>query len=125
MMILDWLTWWYGAAWMQALQRVQKRAVGVLDTFSVTLLAGSLFAPFRQIDAGGVRGPIGVQIRAWFDRSFSRIFGFFLRSIMILTGLTIACFVWLFGVVWLLTWLVIPVLPVLGIIATGSGWVLS
>ena len=90
--------------------------MGVLEAFSVGLLARTLFAPFRQIDAGGVRGPIGVQLRAWFDRTFSRFFGAILRSIMIFCGLVGAAGMFIAGIVWAALWLIIPFLPVVGLL---------
>lgn len=116
MIMLDVLVWWYKIAWVDVLHDVQKRTVGVFQSFSVTLLLRTLFAPFRQIDAGGVRGPINVQIRAWFDRSFSRIFGAVLRSLVIIAGCLTGAAVLFFGVVWAAVWLIIPFLPVVGVV---------
>ena len=95
-----------------------------MDAFSVTLLAKSLFAPFRQIDAGSVHGPLGLQLRAWFDRTFSRVFGFFVRSIMILSGCIFAFCVLTVGVIWASLWVVIPFLPAAGLVLFVSGWTL-
>jgi hypothetical protein len=88
--------------------------VGALEFFSVKLLLGTLFDPFRQIDAGGVRGALQVQMRAFFDRTFSRFVGFFVRTAVILFGLTVACTILIVGVVQLLVWPLLPVLPVIG-----------
>lgn len=121
MVLFDMLLWWYTAAWIEVLQKAQRRAVGVFEAFSVSLLARTLFSPFRQIDAGKVRGPIGIQLRAWFDRSFSRVFGAVVRSVMILCGLAGTVGVFCAGVVWAAAWLVMPVLPILGIIAVIIG----
>jgi hypothetical protein len=95
-----------------------------MDVFSVSLLSRSLFAPFRQIDAGSVRGPLGVQLRAWFDRSFSRVFGFFVRSIMIFAGSLSALVTLCAGALWAAFWLFIPMLPVVGLLLFITGWTL-
>lgn len=124
MIVIDWFAWWYTTAWRQVGRRLHMRLAGIFDMFSVKLLAGSLFAPFRQIDAGSVRGPMDVRLRAWFDRSFSRVFGFFLRSLMIITSLIAVIIVGTAGVLWLLIWPLLPALPILGIVAAGSRWTL-
>ena len=121
MIFIDMLAWWYGHAWRDVWRSVGQRAGGVLGAFSVGLLARTLFAPFRQIDAGGVRGPLGAQLRAWFDRTFSRFIGFGVRSVMIITGSLLAVIVLLAGVLFAILWLVVPVLPVIGAVLTLTG----
>lgn len=116
MIIADIVSWWYKVAWVQVLHDVQHRTSGVFQSFSVGLLARTLFAPFRQIDAGGVRGPINIQLRAWFDRTFSRLFGAVLRSIVIFAGCITGLAVFVGGILWAVIWLVIPFAPILGII---------
>jgi hypothetical protein len=121
MIVIDMLAWWYAMAWMQVLYGVQQRTMGVLEAFSVGLLARTLFAPFRQIDAGSVRGPINIQIRAWFDRTFSRLFGAVVRTVMIMCGCICAVTVFTISLLWAAFWLLIPVLPVFGVILTVVG----
>lgn len=116
MIMLDVLVWWYKVAWVDVLHDVQQRTIGVFQSFSVILLLKTLFAPFRQIDAGGVRGPINVQIRAWFDRSFSRVLGAAVRFIVIIAGCLTGLLVLLLGAIWAAAWLIIPLLPIVGII---------
>jgi hypothetical protein len=116
-------SWWYTAGWAELARRVVGRATGVLQTFSVGLLARTLFAPFRQISAGGVQGPLNAQVRALGDRLFSRIFGAVIRAFFILFGLVGALFMALLGLVQLVLWPLVPVLPVLGVILALTGWV--
>lgn len=125
MIVTDLLVWWYGTAWANVLKQIPERTQRVLGAFSVGLLARTLFAPFRQIDAGRVRGSLEVQLHAWFDRTFSRIVGFFVRSIMIITGCIVAVLVMIAGIIWALLWLVIPILPAVGVFLMLSGWTLS
>lgn len=120
-MIVDFLRWWYGPGWRTALGNVHGRARGVLEDFSVGLLARTLFSPFRQIDAGSVRGPLSVQMQAWFGRVFSRFFGAGLRSLMILIGLIGALLSWILGTIWLVLWPVMPLLPLFGVGAWLAG----
>lgn len=122
MIFTDLLIWWYGPGWRAELQKVAVRTKGILEAFSVRLLAGSLFAPFKQIDAGRVRGPVQVQFRAWFDRTFSRVFGFFVRSLVIFTGCLAAFIVGIGSIVLSIVWLVVPILPILGLVLAVAGW---
>jgi hypothetical protein len=124
MLFTDMLLWWYGPGWRAELRKVATRSMSILDAFSVGLLTRTLFSPFRQIDAGRVRGSIQVQFRAWFDRSFSRVFGFFVRSIVILTGLLAASFVAIGSLLIALAWLVAPLLPLFGLVVAILGWTL-
>ncbi len=86
MFIVGLFSWWYGAGWRQRISFAQERLASVYDYFSVDLLLKTMFSPFRQISAGSVRGPIGVQIRAWFDQLISRVIGFIVRTLIIIVG---------------------------------------
>ena len=125
MIVTDLLSWWYGAAWANVWQSVFSSARGVLDAFSVGLLARTLFAPFRQIDAGSARGSLSVQWRAWFDRTFSRFIGFGVRTVMIVSGCVSALFVVCFGLLWAVFWFFIPLLPIVGVFLLLSGWTIG
>lgn len=120
-MIVALFSWWYGAGWARAAGRVGSRAQMVLETFSVSLLLRTLFDPFRQISAGQVRGSFDVQLRAFGDRLFSRIFGAVIRSFFILIGLMGALLAALFGLVELIIWPLVPLLPVVGAVMMAKG----
>jgi hypothetical protein len=122
MMLQALFSWWYGPGWVGLSRRVGQRIDGALAFFSVGLLARTLFDPFRQIDAGKVRGPVGLQLRAWVDRSFSRIVGFFVRSTMILFGLVVAAMLGVAGILQLVLWPVMPFLPIVGLLLMIVGW---
>lgn len=121
MIVFDMLAWWYTTAWFELLRKTRQRVTSVIEAFSVGLLARTLFAPFRQIDAGNVRGPIGVQLRAWFDRTFSRFLGAIVRTIVIVSGCIMALFISITGIIWAVLWLVMPVTPILGLIVMVAG----
>jgi hypothetical protein len=122
MLIATFFAWWYGVGWMTLVQKVSGRVTGVLSFFSVGQLLTSLFAPFRQISAGKVQGPLGVILRAWVDRLFSRGIGAIVRSLLILTGLFCAAFYGVLGVIMMIAWPILPGLPLLGIILMVSGY---
>lgn len=123
MFLVGILSWWYGNGWLSRIQLIKERLATSADYFSVGLLASTLFAPFRQISAGRVSGPIGDQIRAFFDRLISRIVGGFVRTFMIVFGLVAMFIQAVFGGIVLLLWLILPLLPAVGLIATVLGWV--
>jgi len=123
MFIVGMLSWWYGAGSAMRGRLVRERIVATLDYFSIDLLLKTLFAPFRQISAGKVDGPIGVRFRAWVDQMISRIIGFFVRVIIILIGSVTLLIHVLIGGLTLVFWAVIPVLPFVGFILYISGWV--
>jgi hypothetical protein len=122
MLLATFFAWWYGVGWMTLWQKVSGRVTGVLSFFSVAQLIMSLFAPFRQISAGRVQGPLSVHFRAWVDRLFSRGIGAVVRSLLIVTGLLIALCYGVLGFIMIIFWPVLPALPILGIILMASGY---
>lgn len=118
MMLLVTLRWWYTAGWSGLVGRVGRRIDRVMESFSVTLLLGSLFDPFRQIDAGSsVGSAFDAQLRAFGNRLFSRAFGAVVRSLFIVIGLLAALLVAIVGVLQIVLWPVVPFFPLLSIIA--------
>lgn len=123
-MIIVWaLSWWYGAGWLTQLARLRERLASSYDYFSIGLLARTLFAPFRQISAGSVDGPIGVKLRAFADKLISRAIGAIVRTILIVVG---AAWISIQAIVLsalLILWAFVPFAPLIGFVAMLSGWV--
>ena len=117
------LQWWYGAGIKTQFSRAMNRIAELYDYFSIDLLLRSLFAPFRQISASGVRGPLGVQFRAFIDRLVSRAVGTVMRTILIIIGTIAVVVMSLTTFLWLIVWVVLPVIPVVGVTLTLIGWV--
>ena len=115
MFIVGMISWWYSVGWKRA-------AVDVWESIE-RLLLKTLFAPWRQISAGKVRGPIGVQLRAFFDRLVSRIIGGFIRTITLFIGLAALFMMLLVGLLRLAIWPLIPLMPAVMVIAAISGWI--
>ena len=122
MFIVGILSWWYGAGWRQRLVMLKERLATTLDYFSIDLLAKTLFAPFRQISAGKVNGPLGVKMHAFFDRLISRAIGAMVRSTTIVIGVGAIFVHSVIGVITLIVWAFVPILPIIGIILFASGW---
>lgn len=123
MFLANILFWWYGGGWLGRVQIMKDRLAASADFFSIGLLASTLFSPYRQISAGSVAGSLGNQMRAFFDKSLSRLIGAVVRSFMIFFGLIVMLLQILFGFVMLGFWLIIPFFPVIGLIAMIIGWV--
>lgn len=121
MLLTSLFTWWYGVGWVTLVRKVNGRINGVLRFFSVWQLLGSLFAPFRQISAGRVQGPLGVKIRAWGDRQFSRVIGAIVRTLLILCGFIGAATYSVFGFLLIVLWPCIPFMPFVGVVLTIAG----
>lgn len=102
--------------------RVGQRLVNLEDYFSIDLLLKTFFSPFRQISAGRVQGPLGVQMRAFFDRLVSRVIGAMIRLFTILIGLIAIVIYAVIGAVVLVVWAFIPLLPIVGIWLFVTGW---
>jgi hypothetical protein len=121
MLLTTFFGWWYGVGWLSLSRKIGGRVVGVLKFFSVGQLAASLFAPFRQISAGRVQGPLGVQLRAWGDKQFSRVIGAIVRLILIAFGLLGALFYGVLGGIMVVLWPILPFMPIVGIVGMFSG----
>jgi len=123
MFLVGIISWWYGQGWRGQLRRVQQRIAATVGFFSIGQLFSTLFSPFRQISAGKVNGNIGDQLRAFFDKTLSRVIGAIVRTFTIAAGIIVIIFQSAFEMIVLLIWLLFPILPVVGIIAFAIGWV--
>lgn len=117
------LTWWYTTGWKLRALRLREKIAATMDYFSIDLLLKTLFAPFRQISAGRVDGPIGVKAQAFFDRLISRMIGAIMRTIMIIAGVITILVHGLIGIVSLVLWAFTPLLPLIGLGLFLIGWV--
>ncbi len=122
MVFVGFLTWWYRSGFGLAIRRIRDWLASTYDYFSIDVLLGSLFAPFRQISAGRVDGPVGIKMRAFFDRLFSRLIGAFVRSLVILVGLLGLLATVIIGTIYVILWTVLPLLPIIFIVLFMIGY---
>lgn len=119
---MGFILWWYGAGWRDQVSALRRRIVKVVDMFSIDLLLKTLFMPFRQISADQVDGSLSVKMHAFLDKLVSRMIGAVVRLITILAGiLTLTCYV-VVGALLLLAWPLVPILPIIGVFITTTGW---
>jgi hypothetical protein len=123
MFLVGIISWWYGSGWKGQLRRIRDRLAATADYFSIGQLCATFFSPFRQISAGSTGGSIGAQLRAFFDKSLSRVIGAIVRLFTILAGVIILITQSIFEVVILIIWLLLPAFPVIGLLLFAVGWV--
>ena len=117
------ISWWYSKGWLARAETILANLEKSVDYFSLPLLVKTWFAPFRQIDAGGlVNASIEQRFRRFIDRTFSRIIGAMLRTVVMLAGVFYIALKALFGLLTLAVWAILPILPVAFIVLTFSGW---
>lgn len=124
MLWVSFFTWWYGRGFDFRVSKITGGFQKTLDYFSFDLLLKTLFAPFRQIDAGKLlEAPIDVKIRKFFDRLFSRCIGGFMRILVILLGIVWLVLQGVCSLVILAVYAVLPFIPVAGLVMMLIGWV--
>jgi len=85
-MIFEMLRWWYATGWLQAARRIGGWTSAVEHNFSLSLLANTLFAPWRRIIS--VKGrSLDDKMHAAMDNLVSRCVGFVIRFFVIIAAL--------------------------------------
>ena len=110
------LTWWYGDGLAAKAQLLKAKLDNSADFFSIKILVRTLFSPYRQISAAKVSGPINQLLQAFFDQLVSRLIGFILRTLVIWFGLVVIALQLLLDFFVLILWLVMPFLPIAGVV---------
>ena len=123
MLILELLSWWYGAGWRGRLIRMRDKLAGLADYFSIDLLAKTLFSPFRQISAGKVGGSLNNKMHAFLDRQISRGIGVVVRLVTIIAGVVLMSLRIILDILLLALWGVTPLLPIIGIVLMAGGYI--
>lgn len=124
MLALSFVSWWYTKGLSKRVDKLEDGFRRNLDYFSFGLLLKTLFAPFRQIDAGKLtNAPVDVKMHKFFDRLVSRFVGAFMRILVILAGIVVMVFQTIFYAITVMLHLVLPVLPVVGVVMMVIGWV--
>jgi hypothetical protein len=107
-------SWWYGPGWVNAFKSIFNRVSAMSQFFSLGILAGTLFEPWKQITLTTAPGTaLEVKFRAFLDNVFARLFGFVIRSFMIIFGFFAIAGTFVYGVLLAATWPLIPFLPLI------------
>src|SRR5687768_8970679 len=110
-MIFQMLRWWYGTGWLQATHRITSLPLGVERHFSVSLLARTLFAPWRRIVSAGGRS-LDAKIRDALDNFVSRCVGFVVRFLVLFTAMLGMLAAFVFSVAAVIIWPLVPLLVI-------------
>ncbi|MBS7346317.1 MAG: hypothetical protein KIG14_01210 [Candidatus Sacchiramonaceae bacterium] len=117
------ISWWYSKGWLARAEVILDSLEKSIDYFSLSLLVKTWFAPFRQIDAGRLaNASIEQRFRKLVDRTFSRIIGAMLRTVVMLVGIFYITLKALFGLLVLIIWIALPILPIVFVALMFSGW---
>ena len=112
--------WWYGAGWKLVQKSVRIRMQRTLDSFSAPTLIKTLFAPWKRILTNPGAG-ISEHARAMVDNAVSRLVGFTIRIIVLLSAVVCFIAVGIAGMVQIIVWPLIPILIVLCIVLGTLG----
>lgn len=120
--MVDLLGWWFVRGWLWIARLLLiKQNQKILQFFSVGDLLKTLLSPFRQ-DTISLKGaPFGVKLQAFGMNIISRIFGFGIRSVLIVLGLIITALQTVFGLMAVLAWPLLPLAPVISIVMFAVG----
>ncbi len=115
MIALEMLSWWYRRGWSQVAKNSVERFDKISRLFSVPILIRTWFAPWRRIITYPGAG-IEAQLRAMADNLVSRMVGFTVRSLVLLTAGLMLMLSGVLTVIQLILWPLLPILGVGGII---------
>lgn len=122
MFLASLFSWWYTGGWRDQARLISARFVRASDYFSIGLLLRSLFDPFRQTFADGGGPSFDAKLRAWADKTISRGIGAMVRTAIIIVGTLALLFECVIGVLRLIAWPLLPLLPIIGLVLALSGW---
>lgn len=118
MFVGDLVMWWYAKGWNTFFAGMRSMLKNTADTFSIGDLLKTLFAPYRQIDAGDNGGSLFSRLTS---KLISRLIGFFARSALIISGLLLMLFELILTGLLLVIWPLVPALPVVGVVLMIMG----
>jgi hypothetical protein len=108
-------TWWYGQGWELVFKNTKRHLHQTAQLFSAVTLIQTLFAPWRRITSYPGAG-INDHVRAFFDNLVSRAVGFTVRLFVLIAALIALIAVSIVAVVEIVTWPLIPIAIVAGIV---------
>src|SRR5688572_32715949 len=110
MLAIALLQWWYSKGWMETGKRALSLPGSVIQSFSVPILARTLFAPWKQIVAmKPANDNIQLQLRRVMDNLVSRVVGFFVRSLTLLAATIMSVLALAAGATVTLAWPLVPI----------------
>lgn len=103
-------SWWLVESPQKLLFIIKKTLIYLYHSFSIGYLARTLLAPWKRDISEIINPTIQDQVRMLVDNIISRIMGFTVRVVTIITGLIIlACFAVL-GIMIFIAWYFLPLI---------------
>jgi hypothetical protein len=117
MFALDLLSWWYGSGWAGVLSATRRRLGGLSEAFSLKILLRTLFAPWKRVVTAPGAG-LDAKLQAMGDNLVSRLVGFTVRFLVLLTATVAFAAFCVAGLVELIVW---PLLPPAAVVLIVKG----
>lgn len=117
MLFVSFISWWYGPGWKRWASHLQTRLTQLYQAFSVPILLRTMFMPWRRIMTPPGRS-LDERLRAMVDNTVSRLVGFTVRLIVILTALGLMLLWLIIGLIEIIIWPLLPIIS-LGLIVWG------
>lgn len=102
--------WWLVESPKKLLFIIKKTLVYLYHSFSIGYLAKTLFAPWKRDIGRAINPSLQDIFRILVDNVISRLMGFIVRVITILSGLIIICGAAILGIIILVLWIFLPVI---------------
>ena len=113
MLVSDILHYWYSVEVPRSPERLQRLILITADAFSIPFLIRTLFAPWRQDVVPTYGLALQERLRAFWYNLVAILVGFTVRLFVLLTGSIAVGLIVFLGSVFLLVYLLLPVVPVL------------
>jgi len=114
--VLQWLSWQFLEMPRNILKAWGNFLKFGLNYFSVPLLIKTFFSPWRRYVWAYPKGfDIGKYLEVWFSNLISRILGAVLRFFLIIIGILAEILIVFGGLIFLLVWLILPILLIWGL----------
>jgi len=110
MLVVAFLSWWYGPGWRDTASALQERLRTTALSWSMPILLRTMFQPWRRIITQS-GGSLQQRFMALVDNAVSRFVGFMVRLFALVAASLMLVVYAVVGGLILLTW---PVLPLLG-----------
>ncbi|HSX41415.1 MAG TPA: hypothetical protein VLF21_02165 [Candidatus Saccharimonadales bacterium] len=110
------LRWWYSEGLVALINRLRQYLVDIAQSFSVPILLGTLFAPWRQVVSYNHQSAAD-SLRSMLDNAVSRFVGFWVRLLTLLAACIILVFTALGGLILLISWPLLPLAAVALLVA--------
>lgn len=115
------IQWWYGHGWMGQLASGRSRIAWIIESFSVGILARTLFDPWKQIISfTGRDASLDMKFRAGVDNFVSRIVGVLVRLCVLIAASVCVLFSLLLSIALFAVWPLIPIVPI-GLVLVSLG----